>query len=188
MVSQFVHPGNPRWWTEFEYPEVRTIITTAVEDGEVHDEGARINRLTATASDNATSSILNLEVSIAWLLMKLPIETTYTLEGKGPTSVIVYGKINAVKDWFELHTPGLTYPGLTGAINKYIAEVQSNEPGYKESIYYEVRSMITPAYQYFHSRFYEKLKKDMAGDQSMRFINPVAMKRAHPTVFPATEL
>jgi hypothetical protein len=189
----FQHPGKTRWWATYDrvyaviyerFDDFYTFITTAVADGDVGESGARIQRLLEAVNNVTKRAWLKLEVAATTIVMKPLIQATYTLEGRGPCSLIAYEILKSLESWFCVHTPTLSYPGLQKSIIECIETLKSVEGaqnGIEELVTQRVRSILDPAIQYFNSRIFGMLSDDVAIYKTLRLVNPVAARKLSMT-------
>jgi hypothetical protein len=167
-------------------------LQTVVDEGGVGENGARIQRLKATVRDgNENAAWLRLELSVVALTMEPLVTACYKLEGKGPCAIIAFDIVKRVESFFEVHHPTLSYPGVRAAmvtcvnaltIIPAINALQFAEPGHIDNLVNaRVRSLLNPAIAYFRSRIFDKLAEDIAIYKTMRYANPLAMKRNRQT-------
>ena len=118
--KKFRHPGNTRWWATYElfdfmrsnFAELENFIMHAVEDGDMPDNGARINRLQAVFESRKDKAILKLELDIIVIFCYKLVTATYILEGDGPLAITAYDTLQHIRAYFNLLMPTLSFPGL----------------------------------------------------------------------------
>lgn len=186
----FLHPGNTRWWSVYDlykdiqsyFDEVVLFVMTAVENGGVGEEGARINRLMETVNSRISRTWLKLELDVVVLIMKPAVEATYILEGKGPTSLIAFDLLENIRVGYEAHITDLTFPGLNEAIDDCVENLDDDNPDMsREWVKGKVKGIIVPAFEYYFSRIYGLLSEDVVIYKCLRYANPIAMRRNNQT-------
>ena len=129
--EEFRQPGNTRWWAFFElymtiakqWNDVYVCITTAVIDGDVGEDGARIRRLEAMMTDCEIRAQLRLEIAFVVIVAKPLVQATYNLEGDGPCSLIAYDQLMNCKLWFDTNFEELSFPFLADEIETAVQEL-----------------------------------------------------------------
>jgi len=145
-------------------------IQTAVAEGMVGEDGARITRLAALVSSPQQISRLLLELNIVTFVCKPLVQATYTLEGSGPLAVIAYDELIRVKSWLEEHTPQVTFPLLRNEIELYANQNQL----VLNNVITEVSAIITPAKDYLLSRVFTMMVENVNLYKRLRYANPYA--------------
>ena len=190
IKQEFRQPGNTRWWAFYElyvifckhWNDVYVCISTAVMDGDVGEVGARINRLVAMMTDCTIRAELRLEIAFVVIVAKPLVQATYNLEGDGPCSLIAYDQLMICKNWFEAHFEELTFPELQEEIELAVEvlsplKFRNNDVIAREGIRQKVKNAIQPAWDYFRTKIFDDLAKDVAIYKTLRLCNPFSMKR-----------
>jgi hAT family C-terminal dimerisation region len=184
MGTQFLHPGNTRWWSYYKlYCDLKdnwtlflVFLHTAVVDGNVGENGSRIRRLLAIINNPVQLAWLKLELDVIVVTMRPFVQATYLLEGKGPCAIIAYDTIMRIDNWFLTHTTDMTFSNMEEAIQTCNdALTEANEESSEANITDLIRTKINPGYNHFKSRILEMLKEDVEIYKTIRYTNPVAM-------------
>jgi hypothetical protein len=112
--------------------------------------------------------MLLLELSVVVIVAKPLVQATYTLEGDGPCAIIAYNMVKNVESWFNINVEHLSFPGLGEAITQCAISIAPiSHGGHVESARTHVtercRRMITPVFDYFKSRIFNKLAERRRG-------------------------
>lgn len=188
--QKFRQPGNTRWWATYElyniicinWNDIYTCITTAVVDGDVGEDGARVNRLNETITNDIFRAQLRLELAFVVIVAKPLVQATYLLEGDGPCSLIAYDLLMKCKVWFELHYQELTFPNLLSEIDvavEVLSPIMFNNDDVqcRQAMKEHVTGAIRPVYNYFINKIFGELAEDVIVYKILRFTNPFSIKR-----------
>lgn len=170
-----------------DFALVIKFIINAIEFGGLTDDGARIRRLVQIATDKSFCARLHLELAVVVAVAKPLVEATYLLEGNGPLALIAYDQVMRVKKHFEIHKENATWPGVPEAITQYTVEMAEvvgddmNENEFRVTTVEEVIGIVEPVEEYFTSRIFGLLGKDIDVYRALRNANPLAIRRSPPT-------
>ena len=188
--EEFRQPGNTRWWATYElyvrlatnWDDVYTSITTAIIDGDVGEDGARVNRLNTLVTDDISRAKLRLEIAFVVIVAKPLVQTNYLLEGDGPCSLIAYDSLIQCKIWFESNFQDLSFPSLLQEIDLAVLVLSplsfnNDDLICKQTLINHVRESIRPAYNYFMTKIFGDLASDIVIYKILRIANPFSIKR-----------
>ena len=114
------------------------------------------------------------------------VDTTYILEGDGPTACIAYELLCSIKSEFDLHHDELTYPLLQPAIDEYELSKLSNATGFllgsrpamRLSTIQSLKSFTDHSRDYFMNTIWTGLKDDLTLYAAARWVDPDHLIRA----------
>jgi hypothetical protein len=122
------------------------------------------------------------ELNVVVIVAKPLVQATYTLEGDGPCAIIAYDMVKNVESWFNVNVEHLSFPGLGEAITHCAISVApishgGNVESARTHVTERCRRMITPVFDYFKSRIFNKLAEDVAIYKVLRHANPCSVRR-----------
>ena len=181
FTVNFVQPGNTRWWATYElfvlfhneWATLENFVSTAVDIGDLNEDGALITRMINIFADQTEKAILKLEIAVVVIVFKQCVEATYLLEGDNCCSLITYEVVQRLNAWFGDHLTGLTFPGLQAPIAEAAASLNETVP----EVEVRVHVIIDSAVAYFNSRINEILGEDVNLYRICGMANPVVLKR-----------
>lgn len=114
------------------------------------------------------------------------MEATYILEGDGPTACIALELLLAIKEEFDLHQAGLTYPLLQAAIDEFEVCRLSNATGLllgsrsamRLATVQSIKAFTDPSQHYFMNTIWAGLRDDIKVYVACRLADPAAIVEA----------
>jgi hypothetical protein len=211
--ATFPTPNNTRWWSVAElqfllqqrYDDVCTFILTCPGDGDA-EGGARLKKLEATVKHARTVIELKFELAVNSIVNKRIVEGTYQLEGHGKSiSTTAYDVIMGIDSYLNDNALRLTFPQMAELLERttddmLLAQRQWIADGlypldhpdmipwdrqfslnkWKEKAF----NMVKPVVEKFNLKFRVELLKDMTRFKSLRYVNPMAMRKFEAVVPP----